>query len=626
MAQKDKIAEVKYLNKDFKSLRNSLIDYTKVYFPDTYKDFNESSPGMMFIEMSAYVGDVLSYYLDYQFREALLPVERLNAVLQSQALGHKIKPASVSVTLLDVFQTVPSTGSSGEAPDMRFALTIDTLEVASELNSQAIYRAVDIVDFSVSSSWDPTDITVFDVNGIGQPQHYLLKKSVQAYSGIVKTQDVTVGSPTKYMKILLDDDSIVSILDVTDSDGNVWYEVPYLAQDTIAVPVQNLSSTDSTLYQYRSTTPYLLKYKRAPRRFTTVVRADGKTELQFGAGVSSAPDETIVPNPYNVKTTVFGNASSLRETFDAANFLQTSTYGQAPANTTLTIRYLVGGGIESNVSTGELTKIHTLELRNTSADFSSITNGPALFDTARNSIATTNSEPGNGGITEQTVEEIRQNSLAYYASQERCVTLDDYVIRAISMPPKFGSLSKVYAQKDVTFSTMNDENQASIQGVDLYTLTYDVNKRLIPANVAIKTNLRNYINTYRTLTTTVNIKDAFVVNIGVDFSILTFDNTNKKQILLNCIEAIKTYFDIDNMQIKQPIYLNDLANTLNKISGVRTVNEINFVCKHDPAGITYSSVYYDIAGATKDGVVYPSMSPSIFEIRYPATDIVGSAL
>ncbi|MFA5392710.1 MAG: hypothetical protein WC306_03485 [Candidatus Paceibacterota bacterium] len=622
MYQKDKVAEVKYLNKDFKALRNALIDYTKVYFPDTYKDFNESSPGMMFIEMSAYIGDVLSYYLDYQFREALVPVERTNAILQAQAFGRKVKPATVATTTLDVFQTVPASGSNNEFPDMRFALIIDNLEVASQTNAQVIYRATDMVNFALSSSWSPVEITVFETSG-SLPMMYLLKKSVQAYSGIVKSVDVEIGTPEKYKKILLDDENIVAILDVTDSDSNVWYEVPYLAQDTIMTAVENTNVADSVLYTEHSSVPYLLKYKRVPRRFTTVVRSDGKTELQFGAGLSSTSDENLIPNPNNVRTSVFGNASSLRETFDASNFLRTSTYGKAPANTTLTIRYLVGGGIESNVSAGDLTKIYSLTMLNSENDFTEQTD-KEVFAAARDSLAVINSEPGNGGITAQSVEEIRQDTLAYFASQERCVTLDDYVIRALSMPAKFGSVAKVYAQKDTTYTTMN-EDVGSIQGVDLYILTYDSNKRLTQANAAIKSNLRNYINVYRTLTTSVNIKDAFIINIGVDFEIQTFDNLNKKDVLLRCIEEVKKYFDIDNMSIKQPIYLNDLKSKLDKVEGVRTVNDVVFNCKYDSSGVTYSSVYYDIAGATRDGVVYPSVDPSIFEIKYPALDITGKA-
>jgi hypothetical protein len=624
MSQKDKIADVKYLNKDFKALRNALIDYAKVYFPDTYKDFNESSPGMMFIEMSAYIGDILSYYLDYQFREALVPVERANAILKAQAFGNKIKPATVATTTLDVFQLVPASGSAGEFPDMRFSLVIDNLEAASQINAQVIYRATDMVNFALSSSWSPVETTVYDTDGVGNPAHYLLKKTVQAYSGIVKSVDITIGSPEKYKKLLLDDTNVVAILDVIDSDGNIWYEVPYLAQDTIMTAVENTNASDSALYLNHSSVPYLLKYKRAPRRFTTIVRQDGKTELQFGAGLSTIPDENLIPNPNNVRTTVFGNASSLKETFDISSFLMTSTYGQAPANTTLTIRYLLGGGVESNVSAGELTKIYALTLLNSENDYTAVSDKEA-FTAAKESLAVSNSEPGNGGITEQSVEEIFQNTMAYFASQERCVTLDDYVIRTISMPAKFGSVAKVYAQKDTTYTTMN-EDKASIQGVDLYVLTYDSNKQLVPANAAIKSNLRNYINTYRTLTTSVNIKDAFIINIGVDFEIMTFDNINKKEVLLNCIETIKNYFNIDNIQIKQPLYLNDLKSKLDKVEGVRTVNSVAFTCKQDSSGATYSSIYYDIAGATRDGIVYPSKDPSIFEVKYPALDIVGNAI
>ena len=442
---KDVSKEVKYLNKDFEGFRNDLIEFAKSYFPNTYNDFNESSPGMMFIEMAAYIGDVLSYYVDNQFKESILAYaeEKRTIYNIAQSLGYKPKVSYPATTVLDVFQTVPAIGTADNVrPNMNYALTIsDTTKVKSETTGKT-FRFMDNVNFKYSGSNDPTTVSIFETDS-NVPTKYLLKKRVRAISGELKEELVTFTSAVQYDKIVLGNPNVIEIISVTDSDGNNWYEVPFLAQDTIFDEVENISSNDSELTQYNDTAPYLLKLRKTPRRFTAFIRDDNRTELRFGAGVSDNPDEEIVPNPDRVGSSLASGVSKLDTAFDPANFLNTRTYGLAPSNTTLTIKYTVGGGIEDNVPANDIKNISDITF---DIDDSALV--AATVQDAKDSVAVNNPDPAAGGRSGESLVEVKNNALAYFQAQSRAVTKEDYMIRALSLPQRFGNIAKTYIVQD----------------------------------------------------------------------------------------------------------------------------------------------------------------------------------
>lgn len=324
--------DVSYLGKDFSQIRKNLIEFTKQYFPTTYTDFSEASSGMILLELSAYVGDVLSYYADNNLKESLLEQasERGNIYDIANMLGYRPKNSIPAYVTLDVFQLVPSIGSgSNVAPDYTYALSIKPGMQVGANNGSSVFRTLDLVDFSYSSSFDPTEVTVYESDdATKQPTYYLLKKQVQAVSGKVVTRTFTFGSPVAYDKVVLPESNIIDIISVTESDGDNWYEVPYLAQDTIFESIPNLAENDPDLYQYRSSSPSLLKMKRTAKRFVTRLRSDNLLELQFGAGVSDNNDEEIIPNPDNVGNGLAGFRRDVDVDIDPSNFLYTRTYGQ----------------------------------------------------------------------------------------------------------------------------------------------------------------------------------------------------------------------------------------------------------------------------------------------------------
>lgn len=617
--------DIRYLNKDFDQFRANLIEFTKQYFPNTYNDFNESSPGMMFMEMASYIGDVLSYYTDNQLKESFLSVagDRPNVLALAATVGYKTKNRIPATVDLDLFQLLPAKTSNdgSKVPDWSYALTINEGMVVRDEKTNVDFRTTSLVNFSVSGSTDPTDVTVYQVNELDNtPEFYLLKKSVKAIAGTINTQYYEFGEAKRFDKILLDTDQAIEVVSITDSDNNEWYEVPYLAQDLIFESVANTVQNDPELSQYTDV-PYLLKIKKSARRFITRFRGDKKLEIQFGAGVSADSDEEIIPNPNNVGFSLNGLQTQFENPIDSSNFMYTKSYGIAPSNTTLTVKYTTGGGIQSNVQANSLKDIQTISYEIDSQGLDEI-----LLKRIKASVACTNPVPATGGKSEESIEEIRQNAMANFAAQQRAVTASDYVIRSYAMPAKFGAIAKAYIIQD---QQLNPENGQELVpnplALNLYTLGYDGNGAFTPLNKAVLTNLKTYLNQYRLLTDAVNIKTAFVINIGIQFEIITLPEYNSNDVLVKCIAKLKSIFNNKLWQINQPIVMSKLYTDLDRVEGVQSVTSIKIVNLYDTAN-GYSGNVYDIAAATKAGIIYPSLDPSIFEVKFPNSDIVGKVV
>ena len=630
--------DVSLVGKDFGQLRKNLIEFSKNYFPNTFNDFNESSPGMMFIEMASYVGDVLSFYTDTQLRESLLinAEEKANLFNLAATYGYKPKNIVPSAVTLDVFQLVPSKGSGDTVrPDYDYGLKVArNMSVGSDEFQDVEFRTTTDIDFQFSSSFNPTEVSVYSINeSTNEPIYYLLKKQVKATSGTVKTQTFLFGSAKIYDKIRITDSSIIKIKSITDEDNDIWTEVPFLAQDTVFEQIENNQDNTLDFSQHAGETPYLLQLNRVPKRFITKFEDESNLTIQFGAGISSNADEEIIPNPDNVGSALYTANASLDQGIDPSNFLYTKTYGVAPSNTTLTVEYFVGNGIKDNVPAKDLINItgrifendNTLNLNQDTLQFS------------QNSLAVTNPTPAVGGRSKETDDEIRNNAMAYFAAQNRTVSREDYIMRCYALPPQFGSVAKAYILQDYQIENKKvDGSVVSTEipnplALNLYTLGYDNNKKLTQLNNATKTNLKTYISYYRMLTDAVNIKDAFIVNIAIQFDIIVLPDANSNETLLRCIAALKDYFNIDNWSINQPITLSQIYVLLDGIQGVQTVP------RPDSQGVgglqitnkyngNYSPNKYSINTATKMGVIFPPKDSSIFEVKFPNLDIKGKVI
>ena len=609
--------DIRYIDRDFDTLRNNLIQYSRTYFPDTYNDFTETSTGMLFMEMAAYVGDVLSFYLDNQIQETFIQKARQTTNLYSLAysMGYIPKVTTVASVELDFFQQLPSKlSASVYVPDYDYALVIpENTQISSNVDSNMNFIIEDAVDFQSSSSLDPTETSIYQISGVN-PTYFLLKKKRKAISATVKSQTFTFNNSVKFDTRNIISGNIIGVLDVIDSDGNIWYEVPNLAQENVFNSIRNTNTNDPN-YSIDTEVPYLLELKSVQRRFVTRFLNENTLQLQFGAGSTRNVDEEIVPNPDNVGLGLPFEKTKLTTAFSPLNFVYTNTYGIAPYNTTLTVRYLTGGGASANVEAGVLTAVDDTNITFINPDLSNTT----LADNIFSSVASNNVRAADGGMDGDTVEELRQNSLGNFQNQLRTVTSQDYLIRSLSMPSNLGVVAKAHVQPN----KVGEYEAGTLPSVlDLYILTYDINKKLRTASDILKRNLQTYLSEYRMINDSIKIKDAYIINIGVNFEIIVRPNFNNAETITKCIDSLTSFFKIDKWQINEPIMMKDISVLLDKVQGVQTVNNIEIV---NLAGesLGYSKFSYDVNGSTIDNVLYPSIDPMVFEVKNPTQDIRG---
>jgi len=623
MAQLDR--DIRYTDRDFNTIRSQLIDYSKTYFPNTFNDFTETSTGMLFIEMAAYVGDVMSFYLDNQIQETFIQKARQTQNLYALAysLGYVPKVTTVATTFVDYYQQVPSIVSASiYVPDYSYALLIpENTSITANNDSSTKFLTEDVVDFSASSSLDPTIVSVYQITN-GNPTYYLLKKSRKATSSEIVSTSFTFTNAKKFDSVNINDANIIGILDVFDSNGNQWYEVPNLAQENVYNTIRNTNTNDPNFINDPEV-PYLLELKTVQRRFAARFIDSGSLQLQFGAGSTRSTTEEIIPNPDNVGLGLPFEQNKLTTAFSPTNFVFTNTYGIAPYNTTLTVRYLKGGGASANVEAGTLTGVD-----NTNVTFvnqpiittPTVTN--ALANQIFNSLTSNNPLAADGGMDGDTVEELRQNALGNFQNQLRVVTTQDYLVRALSMPSKLGTIAKAHAQPQ----KIGDYQSGELPSVlDLYILSFNSDKQLRTASVTLKRNLQTYLSEYRMINDSINIKDAYIINIQVNFEIVVNPNYNNSEVLTNCIDSLQSYFDIDKWQINEPIIMKDIFVRLSKIEGVQIVKNI-VISNLTGESKGYSNFSYDTTAATIDDVLYPSLDPMVFEVKYPNQDIIGKVV
>lgn len=643
--------DVSYLSKNFSEFRQNLIEFAKSYYPNTYSDFNEASPGMMFVEMAAYVGDVLSFYIDNSFKENLLLYanEKQNVISIAQSLGYKPKLTSSATVEATIFQMVPALGSlKNYEPDKRFFLKLlANSKFSSNTPPIQSFRSIEDVDFA-----DPANrsirILARDVNNA--PTMYVVSKKIKLISADTRVATFTFGSPEKFTKVEIPDSNVINIQSIVDSDGYTWYEVDYLGQDLL-LEDRDIKPRDEdgflieeTLASGSLSPAKLAVFRKRPRRFTTRINSGMKMELWFGSGTGTVDDSLVYLDSMQIANSKYNQAIP-NTSLDPADFISTDTFGIAPANTTLTVTYLIGGGVQSNVSSNTITNVDLPLIGNSATDY--VAAEQNLFTQVVGSLSINNEEPARGGGDTETIEEIRQNALAFFNAQNRVVTDKDYTVRTLAMPAKFGQISKVFVVRDEQINSIgeqdpsklivnNDENPynnrkyvvdpVAPNAINLYVLGYDAGGKLATLNTLVKKNLAKYLEQYRILTDDVNIVDAFVVNIGVEFNIVVYRTYNMNDVVARCIDAIKEFFDIKKWQINQPIIMNDLRLAIGSVEGVQTVVDVRITNKYRfNDGRDYFEFRYPIEEAMVDDIVYPSLDPCIFELRHPETDIIGNA-
>lgn len=589
---------ISYTSRDYNSIRNDLINYVKVYYPDTYKDFNEASFGSLMLDMTAYIGDIMSYYIDYNTNESFLEtaLERDNLIKIANQMGYKFTGSPSSTGIVAFYVSIPVQANGGqENTDL-----IPILKQGSTMTSDSGASFILTEDIDFSSPTTEKIIIQENVNSV--PTGYAYKAYGKVISGELRQKTLVVGEFEKFLKLQVDDEKISEIVSVYDSNGNEYFEVDYLTQDTIYKEVKNTSS-DST------TAPFFLKEFQTFRKFITEFDEDGNCFLQFGFGSENEFLESNFPDPSSVSLQFFGKNYYTDKIFDPNVINSTESLGISPANTNLTITYRVNTSDTINASVGSVNTITNpiLEFRT-----SIYSKQEALSQIL--GIEVDNEEPVVGSYNLPTNEELRIRAYGAFATQNRAVTKQDYAAVSYRMPAKFGAVKRVAVVQDTDSSRRN---------INLYIVSVTSNGELTLSTDSLKQNLKTWLSKYKMINDTVDILDAVIVNVGLKFEVIT-DLTKDTNIILNdCLVAVKALFN-EKLNIGEPFYLTDVYKTLNAVIGVVDTRSVQIFQK---TGEGYSSSQFSVTdNLSKDGRYLSVPDNTIIEIRDLDNDITGVAI
>ncbi len=596
--------EGKYWALDANDLLERFKEYAKTHYSDVYKDFSVASNGIMLAEFMTIVGDVNNARIDHNYDEQFLDTatEPKTLFKKANSEGYKIPGKAPASGYCNFYMTVDATISGSTfMPDLNYALTLKRGSRAYKKGTP--YELIEDLKFSDVDYKNKTQVVVKTRNSTGVVTQYALKKRGKVVAGLTKTHSAVIGAYEEYRTITLPDMDVSQIVDVTDSEGNTWYEVDYLAQDTVFVGESNTASDKSLV-------PSVLLARPAPYRF--VVRrnpSSKKWELQFGAGSANDADTDIIPNVGDLALPLWGKTNFTDPHIDPQNFLKTKTFGMAPTNTTLTIKYRTGGGITTNAAVGEINTMGETKYEELVSGLSS-----AKLAEVISSISVANDEPISGGSDGLSIEQLKLMIKAFKASQMRCVTLTDYMYKAYSMPSEYGSVFRAYAKR----------NPLNKNAVQLYVLAKDQYGHLQNATSTLKTNLQTFFK--NTTQDSVDIMDCYIVNLAIYFTIVTDKTRNEHEVLTECIQKLRNHFNVDNWQIGQPIVLSQISDLLDDVNSVYSVASIQVTNRCGYYGNRlYGNKLFGVEENTKNGIIYCPQN-TIFEVKFNTQDILSRVL
>lgn len=600
----------RFLVKDFEGFRVALTQYARSFFsPEKISDFSETGLGGMFIELSAYVADNMSFYLDHQFGELDTDsaIETQNIERHLRSAGVPIKGASPAVTdvTFAVEVVAEKVGSIFEPKPSELPIVLATTVIES--NSGIRFELQEDVDFSERDAAGDlrATTTVSEVASDGTPAKFILTREGLTVSGLRTTESFTFGAVFQpFRTITLGNENVTQVVDVRDAEGNEYHLVESLAQDTVFRRVANVSRDSDDV-------PDNLEVIAAPFRFeSNTSLATRATSLRFGGGEATSFDIDNIPDPSELAIPLFGKKTFPRFTIDPNSLLKTRTLGIAPVNTTLSVDYRFGGGLSHNVEPNTLRNIVALSVRFPGSP------DAAAAARVRGSTAATNRARAAGGDSAPTIQEFRQRIPAFRNAQSRVVTAPDLLARVYTLPANFGRVFRAGVRA-------NPNNPLATQ---LHIISRDADGKLVPSPDTLKMNLRQYLNPFRMISDAIDILDVAVINIGVEYQIVTTPNANRPLVIQTINKRLGKFLDIRERQVDQPISLSDLRNLIYNNTGVIAVTGLrvrNFVGSVE--GKVYSDVQHDIDSNTAKEHVFPSPG-GMFELRFPSLDVVGSAV
>jgi len=596
MANKKK-TPVRYTSREFASIKQDLVEYAKRYYPESYRDFGEAAFGSLMMDTVSYVGDILSFYLDYQVNESFLDsaAEYNNVIRLARQQGYKNKGVPTTSGVINFFIIVPA-NTSGLGPDSRYLPILKRGSLCSSAGGGSFILSAD-VDFSHPSNEVVAARTSPDT---GVPTSYAVKASGMVLSGKFVQETFDVGNYQRFRKLALSAPRMAEVITVFDSEGNEYYEVDHLSQDIIYREVINRASDGASV-------PSILRPYSVPRRF--VVETVGPTSyLQFGYGSDNEIDEASPVDPSNTVLQFHAKDYISDESFDPSKLIFSDKFGISPTNTTLTVSYRINTARDVNAPATSITQVQkaVFSFRDTATlNFS-------IINSIKSSIECINPEPMVGDVSAPSSEELRVRAIDYFATQNRAVTQHDYESMVYKMPHKFGAVKRCKILQD----------QGSFRrNLNLYVLSEDTSGFLTQASSTLKNNVKTWLNKNKMINDTIDILDAYVVNLGIEFEIIHDLDYNKYDVLTECVKTLASKFS-DPLMIGEPIYITDVYNYVNDVIGVVDVTKVKIVAKN---GGVYSDVFVDIEDLmSADGRYVMAPDNVAFEIKFPNNDIKGA--
>jgi hypothetical protein len=598
-----KVVPIKYTSRDYQSIRNDLINHAKRYYPDSFRDFNEASFGSLMVDTVAYVGDILSFYLDYQVNESFLDsaIEYKNVLRLGRQMGYKFKGAGAATGMMTFYLLVSSRDAAeGIGPDLNYLPILEKGSVFGSADGNS-YILIEDVNFNPTSQ--DLEIVAAAEDGGGKTTSWAIRAHGQVMAGQLVTDNITVGAFRRFFKTPVAGRNIIEILSVTDAEGHEYYEVEHLSQNTIYIPVTN-KGTD------RDTVKQIMKPVIVPRRFV-IQKEKNITFLQFGYGSEANLKSNLIADPGNASLELHGKTYVSDTSFDPFKLTKTSKFGVGPADTTLTVRYLITNGANSNASVGSVTKVVTPYF-SFPKELEGITLNVSKKQNVRSSLEAINEDQIIGSVSIPSSEELKVRIFDHFATQKRAVTRQDYVSMIYNMPPKFGSIKRAAIYQDQDSFKRN---------LNLYIISEDSTGNLITTNSTIKNNLKTWIRSYRMINDTIDILDAKIINFGVEFTAITAKDANKIGILDTVTRLLKENFASVKMEIGEPLYVSDIYKIINLIPGVIDTIDIKIVEK---VGGSYSDVDINLKSLlSADGRTITVPDNVILELKFPTRDIKG---
>ena len=596
-----KIIPIDYTNNDFDKIKKDLVNYAKKYYPNTYKDFNETSFGSLMTDLIAYVGDSLSFYLDYNANESFLntSLEYDNVLNHAQQLGYKHNPHRSSIGEVEVFVPIPA-DASNVSPDTRYMpkLARGTTFATSAGN---VFTLIDDIELLNSDS----EIVANQVSADGSKvTYYIATATGRVISGENNQATVTVGDYKRFLKIPIPGTNITDVVSVVDSEGNEYYEVDNLSQNVIYRPVL---ARKTQLGQIDPLAPSIMKPYPVPRRFI-VERTSNQVYIIFGYGSEQEIKDNVVADPSEIVLDIAGKNYVSNASFDPSKLMSTDKFGVTPVNTTLTISYRTNSIDNVNAAAGTITRVLSPNI-----EFLNVENlETAKINYIISNMEVNNPSPINGDITSPTTEEIKRRAQATFAMQKRAVTLQDYVSAVYAMPANFGSVKRAAIYRD------DDDFR---RNMNLYVIGEGSNGKLQACSSAIKENLKTWLNSVRMVNDSLDILDASIINIGIEFTAMCASDVNKNAVLNEAKNEIFEKLNEVRPEIGETIGVVHIYKILRNIDEIIDVTNVKITSKTSQSHSSYG-IHMGRNGALEQGTIEIPRT-AIWELRYK-NDIIGN--